>query len=336
MKRVLVTGAQGFIGRFVVDQLLNENVEVLAIGRSPENHLTFTHVITLGNTQRPAPLPVSIQQTLSESKYYRYQAVDLIDRTGIDNVIASFEPNWVIHLASGLRGDPTEKLIAGNIVGTTNLIDSLNSVGNCEKLVIASTCGVYGSLSPGEPAFVESATHRPADFYSASKSAMEILTRNLAHRYELPTVWGRIFNVVGPGQDERHVCGRFVSVATEILRGTKTPEMEVGNLDSTRDFIDVRDVAKAMILICKAGVDGTSYNVCNGIEIRISHILDCVLEAAGLADSIRVNVLPSRDSDVSRNVGDNSAVKAIGYEPEFDISKAIKDLMSYYLHFEPT
>src|ERR671927_385428 len=75
----------------------------------------------------------------------------------------------------------------------------------------------------------------------------------LTRRYHIPTIWARLFNLTGPGQDERHVCGRFASQAAAIGEKELPPIIEVGPLDTTRDFIDVRDVASAVKLLVEKG-----------------------------------------------------------------------------------
>ena len=125
-----------------------------------------------------------------------------------------------------------------------------------------------------------------------SKLAAEEAARVLTHRHGLLTIGARIFNPLGPGEDERHLGGWLGRQATAIEAGMLPPVLHVGPLDSTRDFVDVRDVARGLELLAHRGVPGTMYNVATGNETRAEKLLEVTLRLADLPDEIHVEQLP--------------------------------------------
>src|SRR5262249_15782580 len=156
--------------------------------------------------------------------------------------------------------DDPRHLFATNVLGAMALIDAIaQAAPHVRIVVLGSTGGVYGI--PQALPIAESASCHPIDMYSASKLSSEHATRIVAERLGVPVLWGRVFNLVGPGQDERHVCGKLAARAAAIACGVVEPVVEVGNLEATRDFIDVRDVVRAVALLVTAGQPGQAYNV---------------------------------------------------------------------------
>src|SRR5205085_533500 len=115
----------------------------------------------------------------------------------------------------------------------------------------------------------------------------------------LPFVLARIFSVAGPGQTETHVCGRFAAQVA-ALAGIPHPALEVGPLDPTRDFIDVRDVASALWLLAQAREPGSTYNVASGRETAIHAVLSDLLRIAGLEGRARISQRSGHPGGVTR------------------------------------
>src|SRR5262249_48652842 len=299
MKRYFVTGAQGFVGRYLISSILESqnDAAVLGIGRSPWRNDTFTHCVRWAGTLVPAPLPPRLS---IKSRRYEYVVVNVHRREDIAALLQDFQPDVVVHLASGLRDDPISSLLATNVQGTIDLLDAVSEIKErVGKIILASTGGVYGV--PDKLPIDEQAACNPIDPYSRTKLAAEHASRILAQQYSLPVIWARLFNLAGPGQDERHVCGRFGSQAAAILERHTPAVLEVESLDTTRDFIDVRDAASALISICERGVPSSIYNVGSGNETSIETILDMTLEAARLRNQVTLRSKSRRIVDVPRH-----------------------------------
>lgn len=333
MKRILVTGAQGFVGRHVVGELLScvDGHSVLGIGRSPLCQETFTHSLCCMNHSIKAPLGGHLGSQLN-SERYRYETVDLTRMDDIVKCIRSFEPNWILHLASGLRGDRAQPLVRVCVEGTANLLEAVgNEQGHVEQFVLASSCGVYGIPDASDLPLSERMSCRPVEIYSACKFAAEEVSRVLAATHSIPLVVARIFNVVGAGQDERHVCGRFANQAAMIRSERMPAEMTVENLDATRDFIDVRDVAKSLLVLLSRGESGEIYNVASGIETRIGQVLEWVLSASGIEETVDVRLGPTRRNDIPRHFGDVTSIQRLGFARQWSLRESLQDLVDYYL-----
>jgi nucleoside-diphosphate-sugar epimerase len=224
-------------------------------------------------------------------------------------------------------------LFRTNVLGAMSFLEAV-AVGapNARAVVLGSTGGVYGTPEAGGLPLAESARCNPVDLYSASKLASEHATRIVAARAGVRVIWARLFNLVGPGQDERHVCGRFAAQAAAIARGVLPPVMEVGNLEATRDFIDVRDAVRALAILARNGEPGTPYNVASGIETRIGDVLRGTLCAAGVENTTAVAQLPGRSGDIDRHFADIGRLRALGFKTRYDLAKSIADVVTYYLN----
>jgi len=330
-KRFLVTGAQGFVGRYVVSRLLSSHSEVLGVGRSSRLDDTFTHSVSWKTQLLQAPLP----EQLKTSRYgdrYQYASIDIRDRVGLCEILRSFRPHVLIHLASGLRDDPPDYLFRLNFEGTIHLVEAINDSGiEVPRLIICSTGGVYGHAADNNVPLKEGASCIPADLYSASKLAAEHASRILAGQYQIPTIWARLFNLVGAGLDERHACGRFASTVAAILKKELPPVIKVGRLDTTRDFVNVIDVAYALELLAEKGMPGEIYNVGSGTESSIRSVLDTLISLAGLEDSVRVEHTESRANDIPRHFADIERLKSLGFRAKYDLRQSLEQLLLYYV-----
>lgn len=326
METVLVTGAQGFTGRFAVAALLraDPNYEVVGVGRATQDDAHLTHSISCGGWRGRAPLPISIDA--AQKTRYRYHSCSLTDVPSLRRMVRSLQPRIVIHLAAALRDEAPARLIETNVIGTVNLLNALGELGNRPKLVFASSGSVYGASSFCR----EDDCCGPSEPYAISKLASEQCVRALAPALNIDFVIARIFNVAGPGQDERHVCGRFASQSVAIAAGMNEPQIEVGDLTPSRDFIDVRDVAEALVILARLGSSGTTYNVASGVEQSIGAILDRVLRRAGIAEAVTVVPRYARQHDVSRQRADISRLTSLGYGSRFTIDETLRDIVDYY------
>jgi nucleoside-diphosphate-sugar epimerase len=327
--RFLVTGAQGFVGRYLVHALLASYPEatVVGIGRSPATSESFTHSLQLSGRSFRAPLPADLRI----NDRYRYCVADLLDPTATKALVGEVEPDAVFHLASGLKGDPVDRLMRSGVEATVRLMEALGSAGSRHpRVIVCSSGGVYGAVPEHLLPITEDSWCKPADLYGASKLAAEHACRILAEQHAICVVYARLFNLVGPGQDERHVCGRFVAQAVAISRGLQPAEMQTGALESTRDFIDVRDGVRALLLLAAAGSPGETYNVASGVEARIGSVLDTVLEQTGLRGQV---LIVSRQSDggIRRHYASIARLVRLGFRTERSLQESLRDIRNYYL-----
>lgn len=326
-ERILVTGAQGFVGRFLVAELLHDDprVQILGIGRSKQCD-AFTHDITLARERIRAPLTPSLQAAQRDPRY-EYVSADIRASAQVSAILERFRPQQVYHLASGLRDDDPQHLFGTSVLGTIALLDAVKACTETACVILGSSGSAYGAAR--RIPIPEDELCEPRDYYAASKLSSEHVARVTLASSPIRLVIARIFNIVGPGQEERHAVGRFASQVAAITSGAAPRHMEVGDLSTTRDFIDVRDVAAALIALAQHAEAGV-YNVASGIETRISEILDILLRAADLEGRVRIEHRYTRAADIPRLVADISRLRGSGYAPVYGFERMVSDVYDYY------
>ncbi len=298
MRRVLVTGAQGFIGRHLVRRLAEGGARVLGTGRSPALPGFFTHFVT--SRRGPVRAPLFFDADCE----YRQVALDDLRRT-----VDEFAPDCVFHLASATHSASEADLRRTNVDGTAALMDAIGSA----RLVLGSSGSVYGA--PQRLPVDEEHRCAPESPYGASK----LLAEEVARARGRPIV-ARIFNVIGPGQTETHVCGR---IASQLALGSET--LEVGPLHATRDLVDVRDVAEALAMLGERGEPGATYNVASGRECSIEAVVRELIDLSGA--KVRLVQRDGVAAGIARQVAD---VRKLGMPARIPLRQSLADLLYYY------
>jgi 3-dehydroquinate synthase len=330
--RILVTGAQGFVGRYLVDHLLRSNpgADVLGLGRSPRLDQGFTHSLQWGVSRIQAPLPDELRGAF-DSSHYHYVSLDLGRQPELTGLLGEFRPELVFHLASGLRDASADHLFRTNVEGTISLLEAIHEAGIEPPTVIFGSTGyLYGQIAPDQLPIGESTPCAPIDLYGVSKLASENAARVLTARYDIPAMWARMFNLVGPAQEERHFCGRLTSQVAAIGAGLLPPVIHVEPLTTTRDFFDVRDTARALDCLAQRGTAGLSYNLASGIETPIQEVFDTILHLGELNGKVELELKAARPADIPRYVADVSRLGALGFTPRHSLVGSLNDLLAYY------
>ncbi len=333
----LITGYQGFLGRYLAYGLQRRypDAVIYGIGRSPLLTHFFTHNIRFDSAAVSAPLPEELAVFFAGSEQW-YRRADLLDRQRIQDVLQELRPDIIVHLAAGLRDDPIELLFATNVLGTVRLIEAiLRASLKLKKLILGSTGAVYGLSSLRQLPLREESQCSPADVYAISKLAAEHVARIFSLANDLPVVWARMFNLVGPGQDERHVCGKLASQISAIVRKRQAQRIEVGDLKPTRDYIDVRDAASALVCLAERGLSGETYNVASGNETSVESILGLLMGAANLTEPLDLSQSYARQNDLPRYYADVERLWNLGFRPRYLLKQSIQDLLGYYLETVP-
>lgn len=332
-RRYLITGAQGLIGRYLTARILEDepDSEIVGIGRSERLDGVFTHSVSAGERRVPAPVPEALRIAIQDARF-RYERLPLGDTLSLRALIRELQPHCIFHLASGLHTAPEEALIETNLEGTRSLLNAvLEAQGAQARVVLGSSGSVYGE--PVSLPIRESHPCRPAELYGMTKLAAEHLARVKAAQGGFTWMAARIFNVVGPGQSESHVCARFAAQISALSEGDPR-KLEVGTLETTRDFVDVRDVATALRTLAWKGEHDGAYNVASGQETSIRQILEELLRESGLADQVELVRRKDRAAGVSRHVADTSRLQALGFSPRFTLRESLRDLFQYYRALE--
>jgi len=169
---------------------------------------------------------------------------------------------------------------------------------------------------------------RPQSPYARTKAAADLLARSYQER-GLDVVRLRPFNHTGAGQSDVFVASSFARQLVEIERGARPDSMEVGNLDSVRDFLDVSDVVEAYALLCEPGAPAGAYNVASGRGVSAGALLECLSALAGL--SPRITVAAARFRPTDQTVGDASRLRAAtGWTPRVPIESTLERVLAHW------
>ncbi len=298
MLRALITGISGFVGGHLTEVLTQQGIKVFGIDTRPSIHR----------------VDAFFQGDIGNNKVL-HSAVDEV------------KPNVIFHLSGLIKSDQPKELYNTNTLGTVTLFEDLMEVGQHPIVVVASSSAIYGTGFGRRP-ISERFKPRPLTHYAVSKLAQEITALHYFDAFQLPVIIIRMFNLLGPGQSPDLVCSAF---ARQIAIGEKNgnDEIFVGDINTRRDFIDVRDAARAILLIVKKGKAGQIYNVCSGRAIPIRRCLDLLLSMSPRHFKIRVNEERIQKNDVVFQVGSARKLKiTTGWHPKIPLKQSLDDMLS--------
>jgi GDP-4-dehydro-6-deoxy-D-mannose reductase len=259
--------------------------------------------------------------------------VDLRDGGAVKAALEGVACDAVIHLAaisfvpeSVARPHETYEI---NLHGTINLIEALKARRFSGGFIYVSSGDVYGAVPlEGLPITEEWIPH-PRNPYSAAKLAAEAYCYQAALADGMRVVIARPFNHIGSGQSERFVLPAMAKQLRDIKQGRQAPVVEVGNIDVTRDFSDVRDVLRAYLALLASGRAGETYNVCSGVERNVGDVLRQMLEIAGVQARVQVSEEKRRPHEQKRHYGSNGKLCAhTGWQPRIPFEQSLRDLLA--------
>lgn len=261
---------------------------------------------------------------------------DIRDDTQIENLVKSASPDIVINFASITTvkesfQDPLNTYRIG-FLGTLNLLMALKKIGFKGRLLNISSSEVYGFPSYGQLPICEETFLHPTSPYSVSKVATEALCYQWSQTEQFEIVTARPFTHIGPGQSDRFSISSFSRQIAEILLERKAPVIYVGDLQTTRDFTDVRDVVIAYNLLLEKGIGGQVYNVCSGKETSMRSLLNKLIECAGIPIKVEQNESLMRNTEQLRIYGSHRKIhKDTGWSPTIPLSQTLADTLSYWV-----
>ena len=290
--RVFVTGADGFVGHYLMPAL--ESAGHTAYGCDRDT-------------------------------------VDVRDPKALESALEGFGPDAVIHLAAisfvpqaSAEPDLTEQI---NVGGTRNVVESLLAVCPRARLILIGSSEQYSPCDTHAGSISEEAPLTGTGAYAESKTAAEAVACEALDR-GLDLVRVRAFNHTGPGQAPEFVAPDF-SRQVALIEAGAPAQMRVGNLDSTRDFLHVEDVTDAYIRLLQPAVPAQAYNVCTGKPTRIGAILEGLMAMS--THDIRVDIDEQRWRPPDARVGDNRRLReATGWEPRYTLTEILSELLDYW------
>jgi GDP-4-dehydro-6-deoxy-D-mannose reductase len=304
----LVTGAGGFVGRHLLAEF----------ERATDWDL-------VGLTLRPRATDTRA----------RLLTCDLRDRALTERVLARHRPDIIVHLAAQSYVPQAfaapQDTLTNNIVGQLNLFEGCRSAGLDPLILVIGSSEEYGFARPDELPVREEQPFRPGNPYAVSKITQDMLGLQYWLAHGLRVVRLRPFNHFGPGQSERFVVAGFARQVAEAELGHTEPVVLTGDLSAERDFLDVRDVARAYRLAALRAEPGEVYNIASGVARPVGELLQRLLAQAALPIETRRDPARLRPADMRRIVGDASKFRAAtGWEPIIPLEQSLSDTLDYW------
>ncbi len=304
---ILITGAEGFVGPYLIRELATLEIPLYA-----------TYLIPQGR-----------RQDLLLNDHWIF--CDLTDREAVFHLIHTIRPTFVYHLA-GISFVPAAeanrpKAMEVNLGGTLNLLEALAALENAPRLVLISSGEVYGKPRDESGPLMEGLPLRPVNFYAATKAASEKLAWPFHQRRDISLTIFRPFNHIGPGQAPTFVTSDFARQVARITLSLSEPKIYVGDLDVYRDFTDVRDIVRGYRMAFEAFQPGAVYNLASGHVVSIRKILEILISFCGKPIEVIRDPARFRKAEVKRlEVSVSRFQSATGWSPRIPLKQTLREI----------
>ncbi len=297
MKKIFITGGNGFIGKYLCYECEKSGIDYMSVSNlKPEN-----------------------------LKHERQ--IDILDSDQLMDILLDYQPDAIIHLAaiaSPIHGNLSE-IYNVNVGGTENLlISAQKALPPGTRLILTSTAGVYGNQPVRR--LSEDLPFNPINHYSFSKMVTELLSKQYSDYLDIHIV--RPFNIVGVGQNENFLVPKLVKHFA-----CKTPEINMGNMGAYRDYVSVEFCAKVFLMLatCERNIPDI-VNICSGIGHSCQDVVDMLIKITGFVPKINSTNKYIRKNEVWSLVGDtariNSLVEGMFQTPSLE--EILKDMLQEY------
>lgn len=306
-KKVLIIGGAGFVGNYLIDELIDKNLEIYAT-KIPNEKIERNDICVID--------------------------LDLLKIEEIEEVINNIKPKYIYNLAAqssvALSWKNPQLTVDINIKGVINLLETIRKMENYyPRMLLIGSSEEYGYFDIEQ--VKEEIKLEPQNIYAATKAFQSMLFKIYVKAYKMDIVYVRPFNHIGPKQSPIFVVSDFCKQVVEIEKDKKEPIIYVGNLSAKRDFTDVRDVVRVYQELIKKGKAGEIYNVGSGKAIAIADILKEILNNSKVKIEVQQDKNKLRPIDnpiIEANI--DKLVSEIKYVPKYDIKQTIKDTLEYW------
>jgi len=308
---VLVTGAGGFVGPYLVRALAERGHEAHGLVRSAASHARLA----------------GERVTLHDG--------DVLEAQALAELIARVRPEAVCHLAAlslvpAAERDPASAYRV-NVDGTLAVLAALREHAGGARMLYVGSSDAYGAVLSDDLPIDEDVPFRPLTVYGASKAAAELTAAQWGRAYGLDVVRVRPFNHTGPGQTPAFVCPALARQIAASEAGRQPPVLRVGNLDPVRDLSDVRDVAAGYVALLERGMSSHAYNLCSGVGRSIREVVDVFCSLARVPIEVAQDPALVRRVEVPALIG--SAERALadaGWRPAVPFERTAADLLAWW------
>lgn len=301
MKKALITGSEGFVGKYLRAELEQNGYDVTGLDLVPGPHTV---------------------------------CIDLLNSEQVNAFIQAEKPDCVFHLAGqanvGKSWQIPIKTLEININAAVNLMEAVRTYSPETSILLVGSSDQYGNLKEAGVSVSEETPMKPMNPYAISKIAQEQMGKAYARAYHLKICMTRSFNHGGAGQKPGFMIPDFASGIVKVERGEQEA-LSVGNLTSRRDFTHVKDVVRAYRLIAEKGIPSEVYNVGSGTTWSAQEVLDKLTAMASCPIPVRQDPARMRPSDTPVICCDRSKLtRDTGWGPELPLETILTETLTYY------
>ncbi len=309
MKKALIIGGAGFVGKYLAEYLTGE------CGYSV--------------------CSTKMKNEVLDDVEYDVVDMNLLVKEEVEQVLSQCQPDYIFHLAAqssvAVSWANPQLTVDVNIKGTLNLLDVLKESKYEGRVLLIGSGEEYGRIDPEQVPIKEDTVLRPGNIYAATKGCQNMLGSIYAKAYNLNLIMVRAFNHVGPRQTPQFVVADFCKQVVEVEKGLREPVIHVGNLKAKRDFTDVRDVMVAYECLVRQGKPGETYNVGAGVAYEIQEILDQIIELSGQDIRVEVEEARLRPIDVPIIMADVTKIQTdTDWERKISLEQTLQDTLDYW------
>lgn len=302
-RTLVVTGAAGFLGRALLDQLAPLACRVVTLGRP-------------GSARPPGPRG-------------QHLVGDILDAGSLATSFGAVRPDTVIHLAAQTApprdAEQRRAMLAVNVLGTESVLAAAARAGAASAVVVGSAAQ-YGPMAQGGRALREDDPCRPVGAYGISKAAAGQLALDFGASFGLPVTLALPFNVIGAGQPPHLVPATFIRQVV-ALPAAGAGCIAVGDIAAQRDWVDVRDVARALVLLAAQRLPG-AYNICTGSAVAVSELLAILQRLSARRFDLAQDPARLRPGQPSVQFGDPSKLRdATGWRAQVTLEDSLAAML---------
>lgn len=312
MKNLLITGAGGFVAGHFMKYVSEQNLEYNILGLDIQDRLSYDY------------------------ETFKYKKINLRDKELIKEVLENFKPDYILHLASISSVSQSWIQPVESFVNNTNIflniIESIRELKLPTRILSIGSSEEYGNYPQEMMPLKEEYELKPCNPYSVARVSQEMLSKLYAECYNVNIIMTRSFNHIGPNQKDVFVIPSFIKQLVSIKNSKESNVLNVGNIEITRDFLDVRDVVDVYHTLLTEGEVGKVYNVCSGKGVKLKEIIEIISNELKIKPKINVDENRIRPTDNLVIIGDNTLLKnQFNWTPKYTLNKTLQDMINLNL-----
>ena len=319
MKKIIVTGGQGFIGSNLVEFLLKKNYFVINIDKSSYSANPYN------------------VRNFRKNRNYIFFKEDINNKNKIFKILKKFKPAGIFNLAAETHVDRSidtpYNFIHSNILGTYNLLESILAFKKKIKLIHISTDEVYGDVIKGRSD--EKYPYNPSSPYSSTKASADHLVKAYIKTYKIPAIISNCCNNYGPNQFPEKLIPKLIY---NIMKNKPLPIYGKGK--NSREWMHVQDHCEALLLIFLKGKVGENYNIGSGINLENIDIAKKLLKIAknkyfNINGNVKIKFVKDRPGhDIRYALNNNKIKRKLGWKSKITLEKGLDQTFNWYLNNE--